>query len=439
MLEWVSWFVIGFIYNIVFCYIYAKLNKKSKVSINIILCLLVATIYCISLPFKMKAFTILLKFIFTTFLLKKTYRDDISKSLITTFLIYVIFSIGEMIFAILFVGILNLNQEFIQTNFIGILGTNIIILLLSILLIKIKFISQKISNIIEWYRSNEIVINIILIAFGIMIIFFFIFNNYRQVESKEVFLLVNLFFVGIIVFIIQLFIERTNNIELTTKYDQLLDYVKSYGEVIDDKSKKQHEYMNQLILIKEMLGNRNKKIIKYIDELLELEEEGNDYNWLNKLKNIPNLGLNGLIHYKVSEMVKNQINVYVDINENVDNRKLNKYLQDNLKDISRIICIYLDNAREAALESDNRYIVIEAECNKDKFEFCVSNTYKGNININKLDTKGYSNKGKGRGNGLSIIRDIIDRHNEISQYRELNGMFFVQKTGFQYKNKTNKK
>ena len=212
-----------------------------------------------------------------------------------------------------------------------------------------------------------------------------------------------------------------------------MDYVKTYEEVIEEKSKNQHEYNNQLILIREMLGTRNKKVREYIDQLLSIENEQSKGNWLTKIKNIPNGGLKGLIHYKIVEMQKKKIKLYIDINENVNNKKTNKYLRDNLNDISKIIGVYLDNAREAALKSKEKYIIIEAECNKDNLDFSISNTYKEGINPNKIDNAGYSKKGKGRGYGLSLVRDIISKRDDVEQYREFNGIYFVQHICLKYK------
>ena len=182
-----------------------------------------------------------------------------------------------------------------------------------------------------------------------------------------------------------------------------------------------------------MLGTRNKKVREYIDQLLSIENEQSKGNWLTKIKNIPNGGLKGLIHYKIVEIQKKKIKLYIDINENVNNKKTNKYLRDNLNDISKIIGVYLDNAREAALKSKEKYIIIEAECNKDNLDFSISNTYKEGINPNKIDNAGYSKKGKGRGYGLSLVRDIISKRDDVEQYREFNGIYFVQHICLKYK------
>lgn len=436
MLELSSWFIIGIIYNYFYCYIYSRFNNKEKFKINktnILICLLISFLYCLVLTFETKEIMVIFKFILTMLLFKIVYNDNLSKLLINSFFIYVIFAIGEMFFAIIFVMLLNIDQTFVQTNFIGIIFANVSILVIVLILINFHFIEKNIVRIIEWYKNKKIVNNIILIFFGLIMMFFFIFYNYLKIESKEIFFINNAFFISVIIFIISFFKEKTDNARLSSEYDQLLDYVKTYEEVIEEKSKNQHEYNNQLILIREMLGNRNKKVREYIDQILSIENEQSKGNWLNKIKNIPNGGLKGLIHYKIVEMEKKKIKLYIDINENVDNKKINKYLTDNLNDISKIIGVYLDNAREAALKSKEKYIIIEAECNKDKLNFSISNTYKGGINLSKIDNAGYSKKGKNRGYGLSLVHDIISKRDDVEQYREFNGIYFVQHVCLKYK------
>lgn len=436
MLELSSWFIIGIIYNYFYCYIYSRFNNKEKFKINktnILICLLISFLYCLVLTFETKEIMVIFKFILTMLLFKIVYNDNLSKLLINSFFIYVIFAIGEMFFAIIFVMLLNIDQTFVQTNFIGIIFANVSILVIVLILINFHFIEKNIVRIIEWYKNKKIVNNIILIFFGLIMMFFFIFYNYLKIESKEIFFINNAFFISVIIFIISFFKEKTDNARLSSEYDQLLDYVKTYEEVIEEKSKNQHEYNKQLILIREMLGNRNKKVREYIDQILSIENEQSKGNWLNKIKNIPNGGLKGLIHYKIVEMEKKKIKLYIDINENVDNKKINKYLTDNLNDISKIIGVYLDNAREAALKSKEKYIIIEAECNKDKLNFSISNTYKGGINLSKIDNAGYSKKGKNRGYGLSLVHDIISKRDDVEQYREFNGIYFVQHICLKYK------
>ena len=384
MLEWISWFVIGYLFVLLYNYLYCKINNI-KIDLlrvrTILICVVVTITGNIMNVYMNDMFIVIFKYILMVFMFKSIYNEKTSKTIITTLFIYIIFILCELIFGVIFIFLLSLDQDYIKDTILGYFFSNVTILVIAFLTIKIPLLIESIRNAINWYSEKE----------------------------------------------------KTDNNKLTSEYDQLLQYVKTYEEVIEEKSKNQHEYQNQLILIKEMLGTRNKKVRNHISELLELEDQTEKYNWLNKLKNIPNGGLKGLIHYKITEMMKKDIKLYVDINDNVNNKRINKYLNDNLHDISKIIGVYIDNAIEAAVESKQRYIIIEAMIENNKLDFSISNTYSGTIDFNSIDKKGYSKKGKGRGYGLSLVQDIINRRKDIDQYREFNGIFFVQKTRFQYK------
>ena len=103
-------------------------------------------------------------------------------------------------------------------------------------------------------------------------------------------------------------------------------------------------------------------------------------NWLNKLKNVPQGGLKGLIYYKLQEMIKNKVKIFVDISpqlSKIDNKKFNS----NLEDISKVIGVYLDNAIESVKNMDEKMIVIEFYLEDAYIVFSLSNTYNGIIDM----------------------------------------------------------
>lgn len=439
MLELVSKLIVNTAFIIMLTILYGYLdNRNLDINLKNIVFMILGIVMISIMSFGLSKWPeLLIKYMINLILFKLIYEDKLSKSLICTFLVYILFIIGEFLFGIIFVLLLRIDQKFLTETIQGYLFSNFMILIISLVLIRSKKIKSNLNNIVEWYMGKETFNTAVITTLGIVTLCFLLYKNYLRIESFFSFVLTSIFLIGVLIFIIGYFKEKTDNNKLTTEYDQLIDYVKTYEEMIEEKSKNQHEYNNQLILIREMLGTRNKKTKEYIDGILSSEKGLDESNWLNKFKNIPNGGLKGLIHYKVSEMLKKGIKVYIDINENVNTKKINKYLKDNLSDVSKIIGVYLDNAREAALESNDKYIIIEAECNEGQLDFSISNTYKGDINLNKIDSMGYSKKGKGRGYGLSLVKDIIDRRDDIEQYREFNGIYFVQKIIFKYKkNKT---
>ena len=54
---------------------------------------------------------------------------------------------------------------------------------------------------------------------------------------------------------------------------------------------------------------KNKQAIKYIDEILDKEKNTEEYDLISKFINVPNNNLNGLLHYKYSEMLKKHIKI----------------------------------------------------------------------------------------------------------------------------------
>jgi two-component system sensor histidine kinase AgrC len=169
---------------------------------------------------------------------------------------------------------------------------------------------------------------------------------------------------------------------------------------------------------------KSKEAISYIDKILKNEKDDYNIELLKKLHYLPQGGLKGLIYYKIEQMIDKKIDVYVDISSNLKNTKV---LKDNLQDISKIIGVYLDNAIEAALNADKKYIIIESYMEDDNIVFKFSNTYKESVDLNKVDKEGYTTKGEGKGYGLSLVKDILENNKTFSQERELNGIYYVQK------------
>lgn len=427
MLE-VSWFVCGMLYFLLYCYLFSKLaripnkfDKKNLIKIilfsfglGMINGLFQSGKYYYLRPYFIHIYTFI-GFIFI-------YHQKFIKTLIGILGCIIICCLSEFFFGFLSVVVFNADIVKFNNYWLGYLISNIGILLLNIVISKLSLTKKIFTNIFEWYNENELK-TLFLFAFTSMtIIDIFLYNNFKAFLPSSILWWTNLLFIGVILFIIGFFKEKSNNNRIIAEYDQLLEYVKNYEKLIETKSKNQHEYKNQLILIQGMI--KNKEAISYIDELLKNEKEDQNVELLKKLQYLPQGGLKGLIYYKIEKMIDKKIDVYVDIASNLKNTKV---LKDNLQDISKIIGVYLDNAIEAVEKADKKYIIIESYIEDVNIVFSFSNTYKGNIDLNKVDKEGYTTKGEGKGYGLSLVRDIIEKNNKFSQKRELNGIYYVQK------------
>lgn len=428
MLEVVSWFVIALITRFLDCYVFSKLIKtKFKLSLKMItVCLLFSIIDSFS-----GTSSGLTKFVMTNLLtfiiLKLVHRQSVSKTLIGTLFMYLGYVVSELIFTIIFIVLLKIKPSFFLENYFALLFVNIFEFIIYIILFKVKYVLNFVFKIMKWFDKNKkvnlIITSVLAIIICYTVLYPIVYN--KNLITYDFFLICIL--VGIMVFIIGYFKEKSGNNKLIIEYAQLLDYVKTYEEEVVDKSKKQHEYKNQLVIIDDMLPKTNKKAKEYLKKVLNNVEDVTDNDWLVKLKNLPSGGIKGLVHFKIKKMIENKISVYVDVDKKLSKKDNWVNLEKNLEDISRILGVYLDNAIEAASKAKDKQIIIEF-INKDNcIEFSLSNSYEGNISFAELDREGYSTKGKKRGVGLALVKDIIDNNNILSQSREINGKFYVQK------------
>ena len=92
-----------------------------------------------------------------------------------------------------------------------------------------------------------------------------------------------------------------------------------------------------------------------------------------------------------------------------------------------IIGVYLDNAIQAAKESNKKEVSLESYKENEKIAIVIANTYNGKIDFEKLDNYGYTTKGKNHGVGLHLVKKIIENEVIYSQSRSLFEDYYVQK------------
>lgn len=426
MLKVISWFTIGFVYNFLSCYLFSELTDDCKFKINrkiIIFSFIFSLINCYSVYYCIE-FRVLILNLSSIMLFILCFQKSIVTSSIVDIYIFLIMSIGEIVFVIIFSWLFGVNVALYKESIKWMFISNLIIWAIATLIIKnLKFRKFKIviDKTSDKYKEMNMVFLIILSLLIISILVYPI--STFQLPKNLALTYATIFFTGII-FIVAFFNAKNKQTKVKQEYDSLQKYMKLYEDLINEKSKQQHENRNQLIIIKSMLTSKNSKASKYIDQILNIEDDTKNYNYLNKLNHIPE-GLKGLIFYKIEEMKKLGIDVYLDVPNKFDKNSV-KICEKNLSNLSRIIGVYLDNAKEAAMIADKKYVVIQIMLEKD-IEFTISNTYKEVTNIDKIDKIGFTTKGKGHGYGLPLVKDILSKNANYKQTREFSGQFYVQK------------
>lgn len=261
--------------------------------------------------------------------------------------------------------------------------SNLLVGTIMVLISNIKILKNKVPVFLQSLTSKNYVSTIVFGILSVMIIisiFYHLGNNYE----------LNKYYLGniivLIIFLILYFIyvrEKVNYNYLNERYDQLFDYVQTFEEWIEDEQASRHDLKNSLSEIIEM--TKNQEILTKINEILE-QNIKIEKKWIEQLKNIPKGGLKGLLYYKLAIAKKEKVSVVTDVSEKVTD-KIKNIKREDLKILSRIIGIYLDNAIEAAAISKKKLVTIEIYTIKQELFVVISNSFVGNIDLEKLIEK----------------------------------------------------
>ena len=145
--------------------------------------------------------------------------------------------------------------------------------------------------------------------------------------------------------------------------------------------------------------------------------------YLSKRRKIKINTLVGLIYFKLCQANNEGIQIIINVSNNIPEIKLDTI---TIKELSRVMGILLDNAMDSAIETEEKSLSLYVYKEKENIIFQLSNTFKGRININLLNKKGYTTKGESHGYGLVIVKGILKRNKKITLNSEINNNVFTQ-------------
>lgn len=360
-------------------------------------------------------------FIFVIFLIQFiiiTKKDKIS--ILYAFNTEIIMSISEIIISFVLI-IFNVPSSNIEKSNVFQLLINILVSLFSIFIIYIPIIKKLLLKIINIFKKNNNFIKYLYVF--IIIIYIIILKNGLEFLLKSNYYINVLFIIGIVVILTIIIKNESKYEQLKEENRQMLNYVTKYERIITAQGKTNHEFKNQLMVIRGYAQMHSDKIIDYIDEIVEDSNKAGSSYLISQLNNFPDGGIKGLLYYKLSIMEDENINYTINVEKGVKT-KLKTLSTNNYKNITKILGVLLDNAIDASKKSKTKKINISVIKDKKNIVFKIYNTYKGKIDIEKVGT-GYTSKGKGHGYGLRLVKDIISEDKVFNISHNLEDNYFV--------------
>lgn len=349
------------------------------------------------------------------------FKEKLIRCLAVSVACFIYICIAEILFGLLLCITLGADSIEISQHWAGGIPANFMITSIAVFLFQFDKLKSLLNNLIDVSVRipSGYIFFVLIFAIGILT------NENFKFLGNNVGYILNLFLVilfGIVIY--YLFKEKENSQQLSLKYDQLFSYIQRYEHELNKKNMTIHEFNNQLIVLKDYAKGCSKRMNDYLDSIVEDLDKTNS-PLLKDMENLPKGGLKGIIYYKLGDLTEEKINVITNIEKNLKKNGFSKLDLRFYRDIVKIIGVLLDNAIEAARASNKRQILLEIYLRGHEFNFILSNTYSGNLKLTEFGQIGYSTKGKGRGYGLALASQIINKYNSIKLEREVINDYFV--------------
>lgn len=245
-----------------------------------------------------------------------------------------------------------------------------------------------------------------------------------------------LFILSIVVVVIIVLEKGIKSEQLKEEYQQMLNYVSKYEKIITEQGKANHEFKNQLMVIRGYAQMNSTKLIEYIDSITEDTRKTQSSYMISQLNKFPDGGIKGLLYYKLATMVEENISYDLQVEPGVK-IKLSKLSVVMYKNITKILGVLLDNAIDASKKSKLKKIIISVEKDNKNVIFTIQNSYKGKIELSKFGT-GYTTKGNKHGYGLKLVKDIIDESKQFDIEKNYDKEYFYTRLIVKINNKKRK-
>ncbi len=220
------------------------------------------------------------------------------------------------------------------------------------------------------------------------------------------------------------YLEQIQTESKQKSMQDLQDYTRNLEAMYNSLRSFKHDYVNILLSLSGYIEDGDMDRLKDFFESKIFPTKnlitGGDYK-LNQLSNIGVLEIKSLLSAKMIYAHESGIDITIDIPDKVES-----FLIDTV-DLARILGIFLDNAMEATLETEQPQIGLNILRNKTSVSIIISNRFPDNgVMLHKLKQKGFSTKNGHQGIGLWNAQKIISSYDNVLLETTMKRDYFTQ-------------
>lgn len=402
-------------------------SKKQKY----IYLVLTAFIALLSMFFIKWPFNVILNYLSAFIIIYFIFRTKIIKTLVASLFPSIIFNLIGTLFLNPYLDIFNITYE--QATTIPIYRIPFAIfmyLIVCFLTIILKYKNLTIDILDDFDKKNKSIVTFnFIFGFFNIAIQVILTANYTDILPIQ-FTFFN--FISLLIYFSLSFFSLAKIMTLfttTKKLESAEEYNKTLHILHDSVRGFKHDFDNIVTTIGGYIKTNDMKgLEKYYSQLEEDCQKVNNLYILNP-DIINNPGIYNLLASKYNEAEEKNIKVnltfLLDLND----------LHMKIYEFARILGILLDNAIDAASESDEKIlnIVFRNESKNNRNIILVENTYKDkNVDLDEIFHKGVSGKHNHTGLGLWEIREILKKNNNVNLHTTKNENYFSQQLEIYY-------